>query len=324
LIVDNQGEKIIFDLKKLIPSYWFKDLTNSSIWVTCYSMYEISKEDIRDYPKILDFENVRAIILFGEVSYLNYSDFIPQIINSRIHFDKSKIRKEKTPIGTYLLVLTPFDIDGKEGNVNQTKIEISIVAGLLGSFNGRNMIFEKIFENIYKGGQISFYSHVFENPSWFAKPDISNSRLEIISKANKTISSLPEHERNRVCLSLRWFEQALFDNGVNAFLKYWIALETISMPNTTNIQPLVEILSRAYNLSYEVAKESFAIGKLFGLRARIVHGGHIISIHAQLIRYMEALYSDILQTHLGLSCEQRAMNILKGADFRIREYLHEH
>src|SRR5216684_338281 len=54
---------------------------------------------------------------------------------------------------------------------------------------------------------------------------------------------------HRVLLSLRWFEQALFDHGIDAFLKYWIAVETVGMPDTSNIRPLIESLAVAYGES---------------------------------------------------------------------------
>ncbi|MBD0325807.1 MAG: hypothetical protein ICV68_05215, partial [Pyrinomonadaceae bacterium] len=125
-------------------------------------------------------------------------------------------------------------------------------------------------------------------------------------------------------LSLRWFESALYGKGgIDAYLKYWFAIETLGMPSTTNIRPLVESLSRAYGISHEEAQQKFSIGRLFGLRSRIVHEGQIISVHQNLTKYIEALYVDVLLEHLGLASEHRAEDVIDDPNFDLARYLYE-
>lgn len=93
------------------------------------------------------------------------------------------------------------------------------------------------------------------------------------------------------------------------------------MPNTTDVRPLNNSLSRAYNLSRDTVENHFAVGRLQGLRSRIVHKGQIISIHKDLLDYLEALYADILNENLGLPCEERANRVKNNSESELNTYL---
>ena len=56
----------------------------------------------------------------------------------------------ETPEGMYLLILAPFGIAGKEGNEPLTKQRVSEIVGLLAVFEGRNIAYERLFENVVK------------------------------------------------------------------------------------------------------------------------------------------------------------------------------
>ena len=324
--ISQPGHKETRRLIDLAPHSWFTHTDVSSIWVTGYRVLRVPKENFAIGPKVVDFNEVRAIVLYGALKYVDASQAkIGVITDNQWHIDVLKIQVRETSEGVYLLFLAPFAVDGQLGNEPVTREKISTAAGLFAAFNGRNIVYERLFDNIIEmsDGRTSTFSPVFENPMWFTSPDLCDSRLNIISKADKAITTLPEPDRNRIYLSLRWFEQALYESGIDAYLKYWISLETLVMPDTTNIRPLNESLSRAYNLSYEAIRDRFAIGKLFGLRCRIVHDGQLVPIHADLLRYMEALYADALLVHLGIPCDRRAASVIDNPEFALNEYLHE-
>lgn len=312
----------------LVPSWWFKALQGSSVWITGYRVLRTPKECFSSGPKMIDLAlaQVRAIVLHGTVTYMDASEARIEIIeDDRWRLDPSKTRERVAPEGVYLLLLAPHQINGSAANEAVTREHLGVAAGLLAAFNGRNMVYEHLFDNIIEMAdeRTSAFTPVVDNPFWFAPPDVSDSRLDTISKADRAIAALPQSDRNRLCLSLRWFGSAIHDDGVDAYLKYWIALETLGMRNTTDIRPLEENLSRAYNLSLEEVHKRFWVGRLFGLRCRIVHDGQIVPIHGRLSRYMEALYADILHVSLGLPCEQRAGKMMADPEFALDRYLHE-
>lgn len=95
-------------------------------------------------------------------------------------------------------------------------------------------------------------------------------------------------------LSIQWYFDSLNSSGVDKVLKCWFAMETLGMPDGTDIRPLNEILSRAYGISYQEVTQRFGVGRVYGFRSEIVHQGKIVPIHYMLSDYMESLYVDIL------------------------------
>jgi hypothetical protein len=315
---ENIKQMTIFDL---VPDNWFKDFESSSVWLACYRVIGVQTDELASLPKIIDLNDVRAIILHGTLPFYKS----PQLIvddyrNLKIDFNQSELKCE-TKLGTYLLFLLPFKVDGIDGDEVLSEYKVSIAASLFAALNGRNMVYEHVFDNIILlNGTVSIDSSPILNPQWHKKPDISDKNLDIISTASKYILKLSEPEKNRVELSLRWFWSAIYDDGTDAYLKYWIACETLGMPDTTDITALNKILERAYNMDYNQVVRDFKIGKLFGLRAKIVHEGKMIPIHGQLLKYLETLYVDILFYKLDIPNERRAEKILNSEDFDFEEY----
>jgi hypothetical protein len=54
----------------------------------------------------------------------------------------------------------------------------------------------------------------------------------------------------------------------------WTALEVYPMKNTTNIEPINQILSRILQRDIAVIKKNLEVGKLYGARCALVHDGH--------------------------------------------------
>lgn len=79
---------------------------------------------------------------------------------------------------------------------------ISIAAGLFAAFNDRNMVYERLFDNVINlsDGQTSSFSNVVVNPLTFAPADVSGPRTNTIVRAEQTIANWPEPERNRAYL----------------------------------------------------------------------------------------------------------------------------
>ena len=95
-------------------------------------------------------------------------------------------------------------------------------------------------------------------------------------------------------------------------------MPTIGMPDTTNVRPLNDSLASAYGIPLEEAHDRFAIGRLFGLRSRIVHDGFMMPIYGQLLQYIEAVYIDVLHQHLGLPCAKKAEKVASDPAFNWR------
>lgn len=129
--------------------------------------------------------------------------------------------------------------------------------------------------------------------------------------AADAISSHPARER--VELSLRWLDDAKRSEAVDAFLKLWFAIETLSMPDTTNIKPARDALAGIYGLSNVQAGETFRLGRVYDLRSKIVHDGQRVSIPNNLLGFLAGVYVDLLASELGFASSFRARTALDRA-----------
>ena len=67
-------------------------------------------------------------------------------------------------------------------------------------------------------------------PDLYPPPDSSQAALRLIADLDEAVRSQNEQDRNRIQLSLQWLCRASETFGVDSFLMYWFALETLAMP----------------------------------------------------------------------------------------------
>jgi hypothetical protein len=311
-------------LSDLVHHDWFKGGAGSSIWATAYRMFRVTGEE-PIVSRIVDFGYARVIFVRGSLAYLDSTSAATEFISeTEIQFDASQFKNKNTPEGDYALVLTPFSVDGKEVGEPTVRNRIREVVGLLGAHYGRNAVYQHLFDNIIEMAtdQTQFFGPVIQNPNWFPAVDITDSGMMPLLEIIASISKLPIKDKNRVLLALRWFHYAQFDvDGVSSFIKFWIAIETLAMPDTSDIRPLNEALAVAYGVPMEEAKGLFQIGRVLNLRSKIVHDGLIVPIHGQLLRYVEAVFFDLLSAKTGALFKRRAEAVISDPACDLGLYL---
>src|SRR5258708_9366395 len=309
------------DLRDLVPSEWFSKRVGSSIWIRGYRVHKVNRENL-PLSIITNMRDVQMIALYGTLSYLDS----PRIEFTSehdwvVHFPNLL----NTPEATYLLLLIPYAVDGQEGDESKVRQRLDAIAGLMIAINGRKSAYNMIFDNNIlnmSNGEVTVIGPPIENPLFFPAPDFSANRLREIVEMERSILLLPENERNRIRLSLRWFAAAMQKIDVDYFVSIWIALEILGMGKHGKLEPLNTLLARIYGLpDAKAAKEHFRLDLISGLRARIAHHGEFVPIHQDLSRYIESLYVDILMGRLQLPSEYRAQTILDKPGFDLNTYL---
>lgn len=310
-------------IQQMIPDGWKINIERSSVWLSGYRMMRLSKKDFIAGPKIIDLVDSRLMFVYGKINYLNSDAATPRFTNEGNPVLNTANLKTSTEEGAYLIVILRNKNNGVEEDERKIRERISDTIGLVIAFNGRNMAYEHIFDYVVDlaGYEQSVIGRVATVPRGYPLPNISSSQLLRIQNADEKIQSLDIHTQNRIRLSLRWFESAIYDEDKDAFLKSWIALETLAMPDTTNIKPINEHLSTIYNLSIEEARETFHVGRLYNLRSRIVHNGENLAVKVYLLEFIFALYVDLLFSIIGLPSEKRALAIIKSGKFNINKHL---
>lgn len=104
-------------------------------------------------------------------------------------------------------------------------------------------------------------------------------------------------------------------------MKYWIALEIIAIPEGTDISIINSSLNEIYNLTPEQIKDKFQIGYIFGIRSDLVHNGKQFSVDGLLLKYLEAVFVDVLLSKLQIDSQYRSENVLKEIKVPIKEFL---
>lgn len=310
-------------LTDLVPADWFKEPEKSSIWITAYRILFADKEKLKS-GQLYDFSNLRVILIYGKFQYLETSHIKPELDNNGNVTLKGNIKNIDTPEGGWLIILQPYVIDGVEATEYKVKVNAGIYAALFAAMNGRNMAFERVVDNIatLKDDKTTAMSPSFINPSAFPIPDVSKERCETIHKAGLILQKKPDNIRRRIELSLHWYEKGMRSMGLDGFVNYWIAIETLGMPDTTNIRPLNQCLASAYGITIEEATNKFGMGKIFGFRSRILHNGEDLSINQLLSEYMECIFIDILLENLDVISERKAIKVIERQEFNLDRLVH--
>ena len=117
-------------------------------------------------------------------------------------------------------------------------------------------------------------------------------------------SAIAAHtDSDRIRLSLRWLDDAKRTDGVDSFIKFWVRLETLSGADREDDVPklLRDALGAIYGVDSSAATERFDMGRVDGLRSLIVHQGQRVEISPLLLRYLNAVYLDVLAHTLGVA-----------------------
>jgi hypothetical protein len=87
------------------------------------------------------------------------------------------------------------------------------------------------------------------------------------------------------------------------------------MSDTTNIRPINEAVGRTYGMDTTTANARFHVGRLYNLRGRIAHEGALIGMPPMILRYIDALYRDVLLDQLAFPPRRYLEAVLNNPDF---------
>ena len=310
--MSNERQFQQFSIIDLIPKKWVSESMYCKVQIAGYRIAGNLKDLIS--TKYVDFSFARAVFLYGKLKYWDINKKNVEWTDSGIPCINIDPCDKETNQGLWLLLICP-----SKQNDYQEYCPVITASSIISTILGRNIVYEKVFENTLElhSGQISLFAPIFSNPLVFPKPDLSDKNIDKLQKAAFLFDKLDFNTRNRVYLALSWYNESLIRDGVNSFIASWIALETLAMPNTSNIRPINEVLSRVYKLSLKDTTERFRVGRLQGMRSRIVHNGELLHIHYLLIEYINALFSDILIDMLEMPIEKFTERILEHPNFDI-------
>ena len=207
------------------------------------------------------------------------------------------------------LFITPLSND--EDAIGKARTRVHQIVGLLSAVESKLVAYEHVedYRVSFETGMFSPVPVLVAETAWWTTPDISEAARKRWTQAAAILQS--SDQRAQVELSLRWYDEAKRVSGIDAFLKLWFAIEILAMPDTTSISPVRDKLQQIYP-DGDVEAE-FGIGRIFGLRGRIVHQGVRVDLSPKLLGYLGALYVDLLAVTLGFAAPESARESLVRA-----------
>ena len=300
-----------FDYLELIPEHWFTNSDTQGVYVSAYDIVNIAKPNI---PDALHFHiNLIDSIVILFKGKLNYQKTVydVQYISNVPSLKTVQSSNEETDISTHLLIITRLRKSGNTTHQLEIDNSINTAIGLLYTFFGRSIAFNHIYDNeidlVTKRASASGKS--FLDTRTFNGIRIDYKIISTIEEAYKKIDESKDSDRFQ--LSLRWFADSYTtDDQTDAFLKNWIALETLAINSGSNIKPINSILANCYSMPEKEVVKYFMVGRLLKLRNNIVHNGAKIAPNSIIMDYARGLFVDIFFTIMGIPNSKQAKSIL--------------
>ncbi len=314
----------IAGLCQLAPDSWFSDRSKSSVWATLYRMVMLPPEFPPNTIRGVDFHGVRLLVHRGKLRYFDMRGIKMEFTeHNTIQFHGVMKEEAESIESGWAILLTPHSIDGQASNEELSRARIEGAVGALAAVCGANAVYERYgdYSYTFADGKMGIPGPIFRSPLPFGPPRVDPINLQALQTLGLRLGAASPELRERALLSLRWHHQALESDGLDAFLKAWVALEIIGMPDGSHIAPLTDSLGRAYGLPSKDAHTEFLVGHLFGLRSRIVHEGRPASLDYHLITFIRHVYIDVLFEHLSIPCRHYARGMLTNTSVPISDLL---
>lgn len=274
------------------------------------------------------------IVRSGNLYKINPSDFELYMFQGQISF----LDVNEIPVATVGL---PYEHTAKIQTSNQG-FWCVIIRDVTKDIVIDNEIIESLFRVHVDNFSVKkhLFTYLFEYTSTFEKGELygklkfdavhihvrsvtlpNRNAMTIIYLTHEKINQLPENVSNKVKLSLTWFNKTLNARSYDRFLFCWIALEILTMKNESDVKTLKRILGKAYSLDNSQVEPTFGVGKLYGLRSKIVHEGYTPSLSLDFLHYCELLYIDIFNEVMENSQKKLALQHLENKDMNLSDYL---
>jgi hypothetical protein len=118
----------------------------------------------------------------------------------------------------------------------------------------------------------------------------------------------PLGELQRISLACDWYWRSTQTSDlVTEYLELWFVVETIGMPNTTNVRPVRERLSTAFGGSEDEWKD--LVGWHFSRRSKLVHGNAKREVTEEDVENLRDLVQALLELEFGIDNPERRKSL---------------
>lgn len=296
-------DSAIFNPQNLCNPQWRTSGSYNMLFVEAYELALAPQSVSR---KVFRFDDIVVAIKSAKLKYLEMSDVSVKFGEGRQVKVSASHRTSTSDQAPKLITVQPHTSSNPDG-LKALSYRSSEYISLLIATNYRNIAFRHLFSQTIgiQDDSMAMASDAFRLPFDLPQPDLSEKALNRFRLSHAHISNLSMAQQRKVRLSLRWHLKGIQSDGIESFLNFWIALETLAM-DTTNISDINRTLASAYGTSTIAAGRVFGVGRIYDLRCSVVHNGSRKNISTALTDYMECLYADLLQYVLLGEAQRRA------------------
>lgn len=322
--------EVISNICPLISTQSWFNKGETPAWVSAYRVYYAPSE-YRAPPQsgspknalMASFGEVSAALFHWNAPYARIEPNLIQTPDNKLNFEVAPLNIQWTGGGVLLLLFTPLPAEHNGNDEDVAREKTLFVRSFMVALMGVNVAYKQEFDAIVQCAKrsVSSGSPVIETPP-DETPEINQDGMNLVNVALQKLYSLDEESQNRVRLALRWYQRSLGDDRlakntieeqIDSFINSWLALETLVLERNSGIAPIKNILSEIHGLDSQQIGELFPIGRIFGLRGRILHEGNMEDFDLSLIRFLRDVFSDLLLHKLSLSSGKNTRKYLDGS-----------
>lgn len=303
---------------------WFDSLEESRVFVSAYRAYFVPSESVSVKRTLqADFGRVRAVYLRWDAPYVKPDQNVIELANRRVTMQPHPLHEYRTGPGVLLLLITPLPKSENSMERDSAMERVRFVRSLMVALMGRNAAYRHEFDiDIgFASTSVGSLSATFSTPE-DETPRVNGEGVELVAAALRNLSSLDDSMQSRVRLALRWYQRSFGDDrivrdtveeDIDKFINCWLAWETLAMERYNDINSITRALGNIHKLEVQRIGELFPIGRMYDLRAKILHLGQMRSLGQGLIRFMTDVFADLLLHTLSLPSGHNSVKYLDGS-----------
>ncbi len=282
------------NVRDYINDEWFRPDAPKELWISCYQAISVKARSKSEC--VIRFDDMTCLLLSGRMKYIGGGED-PKFeqTSSGVKVHPQEAANEETFNGFWLVFLQPYQpIDVADSDLLWLPRQKE-VCSLLSMIVSKNIVYKKIFDNVLnlETDEVAAFSNAYPMETPLRERLLDQSRIDECRDIDARIKKMAVPERNRTKLGLRWYHDAKNETGGKAFLQFWIAFEVVFMPKTSDIRPIKKLLAEAYEMSISETSSTFHIGRIYGLRNAIVHGGYSKPLSSDLLTLVDLLFQDV-------------------------------
>ena len=319
------GENLSGGLTAFALDEWFEDRETSSVWLRIYTSLFVPHDDFQSTVEsfLPDLEQDQRFLALGR-PILFACGRVQDLKVPTTQFDmfalptgelmvKLKADQKELPDTNYIFLATPFRVDGEPGIEHETRRLLDVAVPLLAVHTGLNFLRHCVFEGEVRAhdGSFTVPGKPWKMPKPSEGPFLARQNGSDIAEITDRVSNLRQPKRRRCDLALELLDTAMRkDNG---FFEYWTALEVICDGKTNKIKTRLKELYALKN--HQEAADQTGLTTLARWRDDYVHKGIRPPLTADLERYLQLLFLDLLRQEIDLPLRSHIATIQRATGY---------